>query len=610
MKLRLIYCLLVIVGFVYSQNIELVNPPHWFVGMKYNKIEILLKGKDIGKSTFFLKNEVDAKLIETFRFSNPNYIILSVDVSKVTQAKTLTFNYSYIQKKLQEFKFDLKEKKEGIGKKGISSEDFIYLLAVDRFANGNDKNDDMKGSFQKPDRTDMKGRHGGDIEGVLANFDYLKSLGTTATWLMPIEENNQEFQSYHGYGFTSHYEVDKRFGGNAMYRNYVEKSHQNNLKVVKDVVYNHCGDFHFLWKDKISEDWFNPKVTSNYRATVNVDPYQSKQDKNLANNGWFADVLPDFNQKNPRVANYLTQYSLWWIQEYDVDAYRIDTFAYPDQDFMWKMMQEVTNEYPDFTIFSEIWDSQEAIQSWYSKQRAKSQEPGFKSQDIGITDFEFQYAMVDLAKENFGWNTGLLKIYYTLVQDYVYKDANKNVTFLGNHDIERYLGAIKNDVASMKLATTIMLTTRGIPQWFYGDEILMSAGGSDHALLRMDFPGGWKGDKENKFTKEGRTNEENDFVNYLSKLGNFRKNSKAITKGKLTQFVPEENVYVYFKTYNNEKVMVIINRNEAEFTLKLNRFSELLPENSSATNILNDENIRLDKELKLIPKTAYVLQIK
>ncbi|MCB9203159.1 MAG: cyclomaltodextrinase C-terminal domain-containing protein [Flavobacteriales bacterium] len=630
MKIKLFFLSVFFCSALFASKIEIMNPPHWWIGMKYNKIEVLLKGENISNYNFSLIHEDKAKLVDVFKFQNPNYVVLSLDVSKVKKAKTLQFSYSTSFHNYFEFDFELKERKQGVGKQGIDASDFIYLIFPDRFVNGNPQND-LEGKMRDPlPSTHFVGRRGGDLEGVISKLDYIKDLGVTATWLCPVEENNTKLRSYHGYGFTSHYEVDRRFGGNEVYKQYVEESHKKDLKVVKDVVFNHCNEAYFLWEDKIDDSWFNPKKLTNYRVPALLDHYASSYDKDLVSNGWFVAEMPDFNQKNPRVANFLTQYALWWIEEFDVDAYRMDTFAYPDNEFIWKMMQTVKEEYPNFFLFGEVWDSQEAILSWFdidrnnknkscdskkSCKKKKSETPKF---NIGLTDFEFQYAMMDLAKEDFGWNTGLLKLYYTLVQDYVYKDAFDNVTFLGNHDVDRFYTSIKEDFESFKLATTILLTSRGIPQWYYADEVLatnekdpeLEGFKGDDALRRICFPGGFPNDTVDKFTPQGRNQQENEFVNFLSTLANYRKNSKAITKGKLTHFVPQDNVYVYFRYIENEKVMVIINRNEKEQTLDLSRFRELLPVNSDGKNILTGENIRFYNELKLKPKTPYVFEIK
>ena len=613
MKILKIVVLFFVVLIVNAQKIEVLNPPHWFIGMKNPKVELLLKGKNLAKFEFNLIHEDKAKLVEVKKFQNPNYVILVLDLKKVKKPKKIEFSYSTSFHNYYEFKYELKERKKGIGKQGISSKDLIYLIFPDRFVNGNENNDTFIGARETLPSSHFVGRKGGDLEGVISKLDYIKSLGFTSTWLTPVEENDVKLRSYHGYGFTSHFDIDKRIGTYDVYRKYVDESHKKGLKVVKDVVFNHINESHFLWEDKIDDSWFNPKILTNYRVPAMVDAYASQYDLHKAKYGWFVSEMPDFNQKNPNVAAYLTQYALWWIEEFDIDAFRIDTFAYPDNDYMWNMMNTVKQEYPNFFIFSEVWDSQESLLGKFDSNLSGKVKSNFS---IGITDFEMQYAFVDLANEKFGWKEGLNRIYYTLIQDYNYKNANQNVTFLGNHDVDRFLTTIKSDISNFKLATTILLTTRGIPQWYYADEILAQTSTDpqiegfkgDDALRRISFSGGFKGDEKNKFTPEGRTVQENDFINFFSKLANFRKNSKAITEGKLTHFVPEDDTYVYFRTFENEKVMIIINRKEEDKSLDLERFKEFIPTNSAVIDVISNETINLGKEIKLKAKTAYVLK--
>lgn len=599
MKFVLLLFYTFLFSFVLSQKIDFIQPPYWWAGMKFSTIEILVKGKNIANYLFELAHPT-ASLDSCFRTENPNYIILQVRLKDTPPGK-LRFRYKLPTSKRNFWlEYELKPRNLSPNSSmGIDHRDFIYLITPDRFVNGNPKNDsyshmNQKGVF----RDSIIERHGGDLAGVISKLDYIQDLGATAIWLNPIEENDQSFQSYHGYGITNHYRVDPRLGTMEEYRQYVQLSKSKGLKVVKDVVYNHVGDHHFLWKDKISDSWFHPKIQNNYRATTLIDPYASKADRSLQQNGWFADVLPDLNQSNPRVRNYLLQYSLWWIEEFGIDAYRIDTYAYPDYAFNSHLLKTILDEYPKFTIFSEIWETGEPTQAYFNSIKGLPY-------DIGTTDFEFQYALMDMANEHFGWNTGLAKMYYTLCFDYLYKDPWKHVTFMDNHDIDRYMGVISNREEIYKLAITMLLTLRGIPQWYYGAEIGMNQRGH-HGNIRADFPGGWSSDKVNKFLPSGRNEMENRIFNHLRTLAQWRKQSPAMHEKNLTQFVPQDNVYVYFRTSDKEKVMVIINRNEKSYTLDLKRFRELLPKNITAKNILSGEEMILEDALELAPLTSYV----
>ncbi len=607
MKNILLISLFLVNCLSFSQEIEFAKPPHWFSQMKYHSIEVILKGKNIAKAQFSVKAK-GIKLKKVARESNPNYVYLTLDLKK---AKAGTFQIEYkLHGKNYSFPYEIKPKKQhSKGIQGLSPSDLVYLITPDRFSNGDESNDTFPDMEEKTiNRDSIVMRHGGDIRGIINHLDYIKDLGVTAVWLNPIEENNQDFQSYHGYGITDFFHIDKRFGTMEEYREYVEKSHEKGLKVVKDVVYNHPGKGHWAALEVPDPSWFNEKITTNYRVTAKFDPYASKYDQNKVANGWF-DIpgMPDFNQNNPHVANYLIQYSLWWIEEFGIDAYRVDTFAYPEQDFMWKMMDLVQQEYPDFTIFGEVWATGEVTQAYYSKNRNGTQE---HIKSVGISDFELQYAMMDTCNEAFGWNTGISKIYYTLAWDWLYDQPMKNVVFMGNHDIERFYHSIKKDLACYKMMTAFTLTTRGIPQIYYGDEILFDYSGH-HGEIRADFPGGWKNDAQNKFMKDGRSVEENDYFNYFKTLAHWRKNHSDIVEGTLVQFIPEDHVYTYFRISKTGKtIMVILNSHQEESrTVKTNRFNEILSQFKTGTDVTTQKVFDIKKEIVIAPKTALVLEL-
>lgn len=594
-----------------AQEITMVNPPNWWVGMQYNQVEVVLKGNNISKATFKLTNALGAKIAKKQTDENPNYVYLTLDL-KAAKAGTIQIEYT-LDGKQYKYPYEIKAReKHTDGLKGLQPSDLMYLITPDRFANGDESNDkfpDMRETIIKRDSN--VARHGGDLKGVIQHLDYIKDLGMTATWLNPIEENNQSFQSYHGYGMTDFFAIDKRYGTLDDYTEYVKQSHQKGLKVVKDVVYNHPGHNHWSAAEPPSSTWYNTKEVTNYRISAKFDPHASEDDKRKADKGWFdIPALPDFNQKNPHVANFLTQYSLWWIEKFGVDAYRVDTFAYPDQDFMWKMMETIKKEYPNFTIFGEIWDSGEPTQAYYTQNRTPQYKVSKYIQDVGITDFEMQYAMVDACKEDTGWNTGLAKMYYTLTFDWLYKDPMKNVLFLGNHDIDRYFGTINKDLQCYKMTTSLLLTQRGIPQLYYGDEILFAQSGH-HGTIRADFPGGWKDDKDNKFTAQGRTAEENDYFEYLKKLATWRTANPDVLNGKLVQFVPDNETYIYFRIAQSGKtVMVAVNANKTEEKpVPVARFKEILSKFKTGKNVVTNQSIDITQDFKIPARTAWVLEL-
>ena len=599
MKIKTVFtslvAFLIVTSSLTAQKIERIDPPNWWAGMNYNRVELLLKGTKLSDAVFSTK-ENGLTIHKVTHPENKNYVYLDVEISEDIKPGSKVIDYKIGRTKYS-FKYDINlRNKKAKDYPGLSQNDIIYLITPDRFANGDESNDKVKGMKDKEfDRSSDEARHGGDLAGITSKLDYIKDLGMTATWLNPIEENDQDRASYHGYGFTDHYNVDARFGTNNDYLEYVKQSHERDLKVVKDVVYNHFGINHYLIKDLPSKDWIHnwPEYTqSNYRATTLMDPYASDYDKKKMSEGWFDTSMPDMNQKNEHVSKYLIQNSIWWIENFGIDAFRIDTYAYSDQEFMGKLTKTVIDEYPNFTIFGETWVTGVPTQVWFTSGDKKDK--GFDSYMDGITDFNLQYAFMDAVNDETGWNTGLAKIYYTLSWDYQYKNPGANVIFLDNHDVDRFLGVIDNDLEGYKMALGILLTTRGIPQLYYGAEINMDRKGH-HGYLREDFSGGWKGDKVDKFTKEGRSAEENATWNYISTISKWRKNSMAISEGKLKQFVPENNLYIYNRYTDDESVLVIANSGKEDAEVNVNTIQEVLKNYSYAINVETGEKVGLDK---------------
>ncbi len=603
-----VLAILLVSNYSVAQTIDRVDPPNWWIGMKYNRIEVLVHGKDISKAIFSTK-ENDVTIYKVTFPENKNYAYIDLGISEDAKPGTKVIDYKIGRKKYK-LNYELKSRaKVADSYPGLNPSDVIYLITPDRFANGDVSNDKIKGMHdQALDRSSDEARHGGDFKGIINKLDYIKSLGMTATWLNPIEENNQDRASYHGYGFTDHYNVDARFGNNNDYANYVIESHKRDLKVVKDVVYNHFGINHYLIKDLPSKDWlhnWDEYTSSNYRATTLFDPYGSEFDSKKMDNGWFDTTMPDMNQKNVHVSRYLIQNSIWWIENYGIDAYRVDTYAYSDQRFMGELAKTVLNEYPNFTIFGETWVTGVPTQAWFTSGLKNGKD--FDSHMEGITDFNMQYAIKDAVSQESGWNTGVAKIYYTLSYDYLYDNPNAQVIFLDNHDVDRFLGTIEGNLQDYKMALGILLTTRGIPQLYYGAEINMDRGGH-HGYLRQDFPGGWDGDEVDKFIEQGRSDDENSTWNYISKLANWRKTSSAITQGKLMQFVPENGIYVYFRYSEEQTVMIIVNTNKEDQTINTNRYSEKTKGFTKAKNVITDDIIDIS-ELKLEKRSTTILEL-
>lgn len=592
-------------------NIQRLDPPYWWTGMNTNQIDIVVYGEGISGSRVSV--EYDGVMFDgATQVENPNYLFLSLTISNqaVPGLIPITFEKSGNQVLVQ---YELKERvRTEASTNYVGQEDLIYLIMPDRFSNGDPDNDAFDQLQQHTaDRDGKYQRHGGDLLGIENKLDYLQSIGVTTLWLNPVEINDQPHESYHGYAATDHYRVDPRFGGNEAYKSLVDACHARGMKVIRDVVYNHVGDQHWLMKDMPSSDWvhqWDEFTKTSYRAPTLLDPYASAADKKIMTDGWFDTHMPDLNQQNAHVASYLIQNSIWWIENFGVNGYRIDTYAYPDQQFMADWAEAILTEYPDFSFFGETWVHNVPVQSWFTANTANKD---INSQMAGVTDFQLQYALMDALHQNFGWTEGLSRIYYVLAQDYVYENPWANVVFLDNHDISRFYASVNEDMNKMKMATVFTLTTRGIPQIYYGTEILMREpfDWSDHDKVRMEFPGGWEGDAVNKFSAEDRTEEENEYFNFFQRLAQFRKVSPALSAGGLTQFVPEEGIYVYARTHADQTIIVIMNQNKESKAMNWDRFGEVLGTSATARNIMTDEVVSFSEDFTAPGTSATVLEL-
>lgn len=593
-----------------NNAIERIDPPNWWTGMQQKELQLLIKATDIGECTNITIKEEGIKLLSFEKSENKDYLFLNLNINDDAKAQWYTFTLKGKNKELS-MNYELKPRKKSLTDyKSLNNSDFIYLIMPDRFANGDVRNDvNINANERTVNRDSILYRHGGDLAGVINHLDYIQQLGATAIWLNPVQENNQPKESYHGYAITDHYKIDSRLGTIEDYKNLVEKAQSKSMKVVMDMVYNHTGNEHYLFKEKPSKDWFHEFTNftrTNYRATTLMDPYVAEYDKNLMQNAWFDRHMPDLNQKNKLVSKYLINNSIWWIETTGINGFRVDTWAYPDQEFMKTCTRAILDEYPDFTIFGEVWEHGPAIQAKFADNIF---EGANKGQMPGIIDFELYYAINEALTKPFGWTEGASRIYYTLAQDFLYQNPNKNVIFLDNHDLSRYSSMVDGNIEKFKSGIAFLLTMRGIPSLFYGTEILMKAWSNPDAKVRIDFPGGWPNDSINKFIASGRTNKENEAFEYISKLANYRKNCKAITEGKLIQFVPENGIYVYFRYSENQKVMIIMNTNNNPAEVETTRFKEMLHTSDSAINVITKEKISLLNALKLKPNETLILEL-
>jgi glycosidase len=591
-----------------------VEPPNWWVGMNASnsKLQILCYNQNINISNYQVSTSYpDVSIIGVEKTGNPHYLFLNVSIGAATKAGKVPITFTE-GKKTMVYDYYLKEKSvEKNRVQGFYPSDVMYLIMPDRFANGDPTNDTIPGMFQGTHRDQPFGRHGGDLKGIADHLDYIKDLGVTAIWLNPVLENNQKRESYHGYAVTDLYNVDRRLGGNDAYMNYINKSHSLGLKVIQDMVLNHIGNEHWLMKDLPSKDWvhqFPTYTSSNYRTGLVSDPYQSQADANLMSNGWFDTTMPDVNQQNPLFAKYLIQNSLWWIEHAGIDGIRMDTYPYPDKAFMTEWAKAILDEYPSFNIVGEAWINSVAGTAYWQKDARNAD--GYNSRLPSVTDFPFCFSVPQALNEEGGWDSGLARLYNLLSQDAAYTNANNNLTFLDNHDLTRIYLLLGRDLNKMKMALAFLMTTRGIPQLYYGIELLMDGDAGSHPNVRKDYPGGWGGDSINAFKGEGLTAHQKEFMDYMKKLLKWRSTQDVIHSGKLKHFVPKDNVYVYVR-YNDQKtVMVILNGNTTPKNIELKRFAEAIKNNTTGVNCLTGEQLTNLHEITLSPHSATIIELR
>lgn len=590
--------------------IKKTAPEFWWAGMKNPELQILLYGEQISNADVTLTGK-GVILKEVVKQENPNYLLLYLDLTEA-DAQTLTIRLKQ-GKKLTEIPYELKARvRKGEDIKGFTAEDVLYLIMPDRFANGNQENDIIKGMKESTtDRNNLYARHGGDLQGIANHLTYISDLGATAIWLNPTQENDMKEGSYHGYAITDYYQIDRRFGTNQEFKELVKQAHSQGLKVVMDMIFNHCGNENYLFADKPSKEWFN--FSSNYVQTsfktANVmDIHASNYERRIATDGWFASVMPDFNQRNRHVARYLIQNSIWWIEYAGINGIRQDTHPYADFDFMSQWCKEVNEEYPYFNIVGETWlNSNVQIAYWQKDSKIAAPKNSYLPT---VMDFPLQGLMNQAFDEETGeWGGGLYRLYDYLSQDLVYANPMGLLTFLDNHDTSRFAADEDkaNNLTRYKQALAFMLTTRGIPQIYYGTEILMSGNkGNGDGALRRDFPGGWKGDEINAFSEKGRTALQNEAFNYTRKLLQWRKGNLAVTKGNMKHFSIRQGVYVYQREYNGQSVVVFMNGTNSSQELELTPYREVLPSDSS-TDLLSEKTTKLTDKLSLNPRETLIL---
>jgi glycosidase len=610
--MRYLILFLFLTNLLNAQNLR-VEPLNWWVGMKNPNVQLLVHAQDLKGSQVFSRR-AGLKITKVHQADSPNYLFLDCVIAKNAVPGIYPIDIKKGNKTIHHIDYSLHARTtNSANRPSYSTKDVIYLITPDRFANGDASNDAVPG-MREPNsaRNEIYGRHGGDIKGISDRLDYLHDMGFTAIWNMPLLTNDQAKESYHGYAITNHYEIDPRFGTNADYRNFVIKAGQKGIKVLMDVVLNHCGDGHWWMKDFPFTNWINFEgkfVSTTHRRETVQDPHVSAYDAKMQSEGWFVPTMPDLNQKNPFMANYLIQHTIWWIEFAHLGGIRIDTYPYSDKWFAAKWSDAVLAEYPNLNLVGEEWSTNPIITSYW--QKGKVNRDGFKSSLPSLMDFPLQNALSESLLENEqDWGKGLNKIYSVLSNDLVYAKPDNLVVFGDNHDMSRFFTQVKYDQDLFRMGIVFLLTTRGTPQLYYGTENLMSNPKSnEHGEIRGDFYGGWPGDAKDAVTQKGFTPDEKSTQDFFKKILNWRKNNATIHGGKLLHFGPENGIYVYFRYTAKGKVMVILNKNKEEKSIDLARFSEQIRSGISVKDVLKDKIFTLGSQIIVAPKSATILEV-
>ena len=595
-----------------SNQIERVEPPNWWVGMKTGDLQLLVYGKNISDYVPVI-NSSNLKLVSTEKVKNKNYLFLNISISKNAEPENIEINFLNDNIIVDRYKFSLLERKENSSKvEGFNNSDVMYLITPDRYVNGDLENDDVEYMYERPNRDNNRGLHGGDIQGIINNLDYIEDLGFTTIWLNPVLENNMKKSSYHGYSTTDYYKIDPRFGTNELFKELSLKSKEKGIKLVMDLIPNHCGSEHWFFIDPPMDDWINNqsgfKQTSHNRETVQ-DIYASEIDKKEHVDGWFVETMPDLNQKNKKMSKYLIQNTLWWIEYAELSGIRVDTYPYSDKDFMSDWTFSVMNEYPNFNIVGEEWSDSPIVISYWQKD--KINHDGYVSYLPTLMDFPLQISFAEALTDDFNWGKGFIKPYKTLASDFLYSNPNNLLIFPDNHDMARFYTQVNNDLDLFKMGIVYYSTMRGIPQFYYGTEILMNSDENpgDHGLIRTEFPGGWPDHSKNAFTGDGLSYEELQTQSFFKEILNWRKANEVIHNGKLIQFAPKDEIYSYFRILNDKMVWVIFNRNNSSKTLETSRFDELISNKEFGYDVLNKKSISIKNNIVIEKKSALIIEI-
>lgn len=608
-KIILLFSLIVIaISTAHAREVH-VEPSFWWSGMEEPELQLMVYGENIAGYIPEVTSK-NVRIKESVRLESPNYLILYLDISE-SSPETFDILFTDGKEKIT-YSYELKERNpDRYNIKSFDASDVLYLIMPDRFANGDASNDQIPMRMPyKVDRNHHSARHGGDLKGISDRLDYLSDLGVTAIWLNPVLENDMEGGSYHGYATTDYYRVDPRFGTNEEYANLIADAHSRGMKVVMDMIFNHCGSDHPWVKDVPSTDWFNNMgeyVQTSHMKEMYFDPYASEYDKSKMVDGWFVPTMPDLNQRNRHVAKYLIQNSIWWIEYSGVDGIRQDTYPYADYDMMVDWIEAVEKEYPQYNIVGEAWlNNPIGTSFWQRNSPINTNNTKLRS----VMDFRFMGLSHSAFFEETGeWNGGLHGIYDHMTYDFIYPDIYNVLRFLDNHDTDRFLKEYPSDLAGWKQGITFLLTMPGTPQIYYGTELLMNGNKSrSDGDIRLDVPGGWPGDKTDHFTAEGRDRLQNEAFDFMKKLLHWRQGNDVIAYGDMKHYVLQKGVYVYERYLGDESVLIFMNGTSKQVEINLDRYAESIRDRTGWTDLLSGRNVSLEKTLTLAPKEVLVLE--
>lgn len=591
-----------------DENVR-IDPPNWWAGMKNTSVQLLVHSPQIRDAEPSI-NYPGVRIDSVVRLDSPNYQIIYLNIPQSVNPGKMDISFKN-GKKSMTVKYELKQR-DGIQPTPFTSSDILYLIMPDRFADGDISNNDVEElTFHEPvNRNNPNGRHGGDLKGIESHLGYIDSLGMTAIWLNPVLENDMPGGSYHGYATTDYYKVDPRLGTNEEYAALIKKTHDRGMKVVMDMIFNHSGSEHPWMRDMPSKDWYNHPdgklMTDFHLSTVN-DPYASDYDYERTVRGWFVSSMPDLNQNNPHVMKYLIQNSIWWIEYSKIDGIRMDTYPYAEMEPMAQWIKDVQMEYPDYNIVGECWYNDVAGTAFWQGGNCLSA----KGNPELPTVMDFPTMMI--ANSSFHGDTqygkGLNEIYNRLSLDYLYANKQKVLTFLDNHDTDRFLREKPSNLASWKQGIAFLLTTRGIPQIYYGTELLMF--GSKKRTdgdIRLDVPGGFPGDSHNEFTPEGRSALQNEAYNFLSRIAQWRKGNDVIARGSLKHFMPDNGMYVYERSLDDKRVIVIMNGTDRTLDIDMSKYKEIMQPGMVFHDVVTGEDVTIMSDMSFAPRALYILE--